>query len=145
MASKFESGPLACLLTVLALGAASSSAVAQSREFQRGYEAGFRDGVASIQGGAGRPAGPGRPGWQSGRLVVLDAAFGLRGGPTCDARGTVQNIVDGRGANEVFASTRLCGDPAPNRPKQLMVTYRCDNRPPVRVVANEGQWLRLPC
>ena len=41
------------LLAVLAMGAAASSASAQSREFMRGYEQGFRDGVASVQGGAG--------------------------------------------------------------------------------------------
>lgn len=139
------------LLAALAMGAAASSASAQSREFMRGYEQGFRDGVASVQGGAGHPPGgppffpPASPGWRPGRLVILEAWFGLRHGPSCDARPTVQAIVDGRGVNEVYASTRLCGDPAPNRPKQLTVTFSCDNRPAMSRTVNEGQFLRFPC
>ena len=138
--------PLFALLAALALSAAGTSASAQSREFMRGYEQGFRDGVASVQGGAGRPPGmPVHPGWRPGRLVIEEARFGLFNGPSCDARRTVQNIVDGRGVNEVYASTRLCGDPAPNRPKQLTVTFRCDNRPALRRTVNEGQIMRFPC
>ena len=147
LASRF----LTMLLAALALSTAVSSASAQSREFMRGYELGFRDGVASVQGTPGRPPGgppffpPANPGWRPGRLVILDAWFGLRHGPSCDARHTIQAIVDGRGVNEVYASTRLCGDPAPNRPKQLTVTFSCDNRAAVSRTVNEGQFLRFPC
>ena len=146
MATSPVSRRLAGLLAALALSAAAAPALAQSREFIRGYEQGFLDGVASVQGGAGRPPGfPVQPGWRPGRLVILEAWFGLRNGPSCDARRTVQNIVDGRGVNEVYASTRLCGDPAPNRPKQLTVTFSCDNRPSMRLMVNEGQVMRFPC
>ncbi len=144
IATPFPSGHLIGLLSVLALTAASSPVLAQNRDFQRGYEAGFRDGVASIQG-TSRPSGPSRPSWQAGRLVILDASFGPRGGPSCDARRVVQNIVDGSRANEIFVSTWLCGDPAPHRNQQLLVAYRCDNRPPIRVSASVGSLLRLPC
>jgi hypothetical protein len=149
MMKKASTHLLIPLLAALALSAAASSASAQSREFMRGYEQGFRDGVASVQGGAGTGGPPffppANPGWRPGRLVILEAWFGLRHGPSCDARPTVQAIVNGRGVNEVYASTRLCGDPAPNRPKQLTVTFSCDNRPAVSRTVNEGQFLRFPC
>jgi len=151
MATRSAFRPLCALLAALALGAAATSVSAQSREFMRGYELGFRDGVASVQGAPGRPPSgppffpPANPGWRPGRLVILEAWFGLRNGPRCDARHTVQSIVDGRGVNEVYASTRLCGDPAPNRPKQLGVTFSCDNRPASRATVNEGQFMRFPC
>ena len=144
MAFKFASARVAGLVAVLALGAVSSTALAQSREWQRGYDQGFRDGVASVQGGGVPPFQPPPAGWQTGRLVIQEAVFGVRGG-TCDARPAVQSIVDRNGPNRVYASTQLCGDPAPNRPKTLWITYSCDNRRPVSVSAPEGRWLNLNC
>ena len=81
---------------------------------------------------------------QPGRLVIDDAQFGIRGA-TCDARWAVQSAVDRHGPNRIYASTQLCGDPAPNRAKTLWVTYRCENRRPVSVSAPEGRWLNLNC
>ena len=144
MARKITSLRLAGMNGVLALGAAASTVSAQSREWQRGYEQGFRDGVASVQGGAAPPMRPPPPGWQTGRLVIQDAQFGVRNN-TCNARPAVQSIVDRHGPNRVYASTQLCGDPAPNRPKTLWVTFSCDNRRPVSVSAPEGRWLNLDC
>ena len=127
---------------------ASTSAFAQSREWQRGYDAGFRDGFAAGQnaGSGGVPPFQPPPGNrpQPGRLVIDDAQFGIRGA-TCDARWAVQSAVDRHGPNRIYASTQLCGDPAPNRAKTLWVTYRCENRRPVSVSAPEGRWLNLNC
>ena len=144
MAFKFASARVAGLVAVLALGAVSSTAFAQSREWQRGYDQGFRDGVASVQGGGVPPFQPPPPGWQTGRLIIQEAVFGVRGG-TCDARPAVQSIVDRHGPNRVYASTQLCGDPAPNRAKTLWLTYSCDGRRPTSVSAPEGRWLNLSC
>ena len=144
MARKIATLRLVGLIGVLALGAASSTVSAQSREWQRGYEQGFRDGVASVQGGGIPPFQPPPAGWQSGRLIVQEASFGVRGS-TCDARPAVQSIVDRHGPNRVYASTQLCGDPAPNRAKTLWITYSCDGRRPTNVSAPEGRWLDMRC
>lgn len=131
-----------------ALTMASTSVFAQSRDWQRGYDAGFRDGFAAGQNAGSGGVPPFQPppagNWQQGRLVVEEALFGIRG-LTCDARWAVQSTVDRQGPNRIYASTQLCGDPAPNRAKTLWVTYRCDNRRPVSVSAPEGRWLNLNC
>ena len=136
---------LGCMGAVV-LTMASTSAFAQSREWQRGYDAGFRDGFAAGQnaGSGGVPPFQPPPGNrpQPGRLVIDDAQFGIRGA-TCDARWAVQSAVDRHGPNRIYASTQLCGDPAPNRAKTLWVTSRCENRRPVSVSAPEGRWLNL--
>ena len=115
---------LGCMGAVV-LTMASTSAFAQSREWQRGYDAGFRDGFAAGQnaGSGGVPPFQPPPGNrpQPGRLVIDDAQFGIRGA-TCDARWAVQSAVDRHGPNRIYASTQLCGDPAPNRAKTLWVT-----------------------
>ena len=138
---------LGCMGAVV-LTMASTSAFAQSREWQRGYDAGFRDGFAAGQnaGSGGVPPFQPPPGNrpQPRRLVIDDAQFGIRGA-TCDARWAVQSAVDRHGPNRIYASTQLCGDPAPNRAKTLWVTYRCENRRPVSVSAPEGRWLNLNC
>ena len=138
---------LGCMGAVV-LTMASTSAFAQSREWQRGYDAGFRDGFAAGQnaGSGGVPPFQPPPGNrpQPGRLVIDDAQFGIRGA-TCDARWAVQSAVDRHGPNRIYASTQLCGDPAPNRAKTLWVTYRCENRRPVSGSAPEGRWLNLNC
>ena len=138
---------LGCMGAVV-LTMASTSAFAQSREWQRGYDAGFRDGFAAGQnaGSGGVPPFQPPPGNrpQPGRLVIDDAQFGIRGA-TCDARWAVQSAVDRHGPNRIYASTQLCGDPAPNRAKTLWVTYRCENRRSVSVSAPEGRWLNLNC
>ena len=138
---------LGCMGAVV-LTMASTSAFAQSREWQRGYDAGFRDGFAAGQnaGSGGVPPFQPPPGNrpQPWRLVIDDAQFGIRGA-TCDARWAVQSAVDRHGPNLIYASTQLCGDPAPNRAKTLWVTYRCENRRPVSVSAPEGRWLNLNC
>jgi len=138
---------LGCMGAVV-LTMASTSAFAQSREWQRGYDAGFRDGFAAGQnaGSGGVPPFQPPPGNrpQPGRLVIDDAQFGVRGA-TCDARWAVHSAVDRHGPNRIYSSTQLCGDPAPNRAKTLWVTYRCENRRPVSVSAPEGRWLNLNC
>ena len=138
---------LGCMGAVV-LTMASTSAFAQSREWQRGYDAGFRDGFAAGQnaGSGGVPPFQPPPGNrpQPGRLVIDDEQFGIRGA-TCDARWAVQSAVDRHGPNRIYASNQLCGDPAPNRAKTLWVTYRCENRRPVSVSAPEGRWLNLNC
>jgi hypothetical protein len=125
------------LAAALALTAAATSAFAQNgdrRSFDAGYEAGQRD----AQGDRDGPRGPR---WD--RVHILEAEYGARG-RMCDARRSVQrDVVRNRGAIQV--DNGLCGDPAGGIPKRLRVVYRCHDTAPARVVAREGETLRLTC
>jgi len=120
------------IATVLALGAASTAAFAQSADYRRGYE----DGYAAAREGRG-------PGRDRGGLHIEEANYGVRGS-TCNARRSVREQVE-RNRGAVVANDRLCGDSAPGKVKRLQVVYRCDDSDPLRVVARQGETLRLSC
>lgn len=131
-------------LAFVAIGAASLPVLAQSTEYRRGYDDGYRAGNAAAAQGAMRPS-YGNQDQQGGRRVnVLKAVYG-RGNAACDVRDVVQDIVDRQGPNRFEASNELCGDPAPNQTKVLDVTYQCGGNRPMRVVTEEGQVVRLNC
>ncbi|QOL50295.1 hypothetical protein [Massilia litorea] len=119
---------------VLALTAASTSAFAQSADYRRGYE----DGYAAAR----EERGPG-PGQDRGGLRIEEANYGVRG-MTCNARRSVRDQVE-RNNGRVVANDQLCGDSAPGKVKRLQVTYRCDDSEAMRVVARQGDTLRLSC
>lgn len=146
--------PALKLIAAATLCAASVSVWAQSPEYRRGYDDGFRAGQQSQQQPGGYPQG-GYPqggfppsGFDRGnrgpRIEILDARYG-RGNRACDARGSVQAIVDQQGGAPFEVNNNLCGDPAPNQPKALDVTYRCGGSGPVRVSASETQGMRIAC
>jgi hypothetical protein len=127
--------PALRLAAIVALTVASASTFAQSAEYRRGYEDGFAAGQRASHDDRG-----GRPG---GRIYIEDAEYGARGA-TCDARRSVWAEIQHNNGN-VRAGTQLCGDPAHGEQKRLRVVYRCDDSEAVRVVAREGEVLRLSC
>ncbi len=124
------------LLCIGAIAAASAPAFAQSREFQRGYDQGYRDGIEAAQN-----QGPDRRG---SRIRLERAVYGFRG-EVCDATEAVRNVAGGRRNVVITANNDLCGDSAPNRPKTLNVTYRCTDEAVRRVSVREGQSVTLSC
>ena len=126
------------LAGIAMLTTVSFSAAAQSQEYRRGYDQGYRDGMAAARGGQDGDHG-GRD-----RIEIERAEYGARGA-FCDARPAVRQAL-GRGRNfSVTASNQLCGDPAPNARKRLSVTYRCGNGDVLRSQADEGNALTLSC
>ncbi|MFL6710901.1 MAG: hypothetical protein ACJ8HI_22095 [Massilia sp.] len=125
------------------LAAVSVSAMAQSQEYRRGYEQGFRDGQAQAQGGP-RGGGYHDGGPRQPRIEIEKADYGIRDA-YCDARPAVRQAT-ARGSNfSVTASNNLCGDPAPRSRKRLTVVYRCGDSNVMRAQADEGDALTLNC
>lgn len=141
---KFAKPTLMRIAAALALTAAATSSFAQSQEARRGFDAGYEAGQRDAQydrGDRGDRGGPRGPRWD--RVRILEAEYGARG-RMCDARRAVQrDVVRNRGAIQV--DNGLCGDPAGGVPKRLRVVYRCHDTAPGRVVAREGETLRLTC
>ncbi|MES2535897.1 MAG: hypothetical protein V4632_08500 [Pseudomonadota bacterium] len=137
-----------CLLSFAVLGAMSASAFSQSAEFGRGYEQGYRDGYAAQQQGSryeqDKKYQRGGQGQRGGRLVILEAFYGLQGA-TCDAREAMQRNAESQRQLNVTVNNQLCGDPAVGRTKQFFVTYQCGNNRAQRQVKNEGDTLSLSC
>lgn len=134
---------LMCALAFIGLGVVSGAASAQSAEYRRGYDQGYREGMAAAQTRDGRDArqdyGRGR-----GRIQIVEAMWGVRDA-SCDAREAVRQIA-GRYSNpSVTANNQLCGDPAPRARKRLTVTYRCGDSQLMRAQADEGDSLTLNC
>ena len=130
------------LLCIAALAAASVPAMAQSREFQRGYDQGYRDGVESARNPAPAPDAEDR---RPGRIRVERAEYGFRT-EVCDATDAVRQSATGRRSLEVLANNQLCGDSAPNRAKTLTVSYRCGwDGAMQRASVREGTAMRLAC
>ncbi|WP_323140318.1 hypothetical protein [Massilia phyllosphaerae] len=135
---KFAKPTIMRIAAALALTAAATSSFAQSQEARRGFDAGYEAGQRDAQYDRGGPRGPR---WD--RVRILEAEYGARG-RMCDARRAVQrDVVRNRGAIQV--DNGLCGDPAGGIPKRLRVVYRCHDTAPGRVVAREGETLRLTC
>ncbi len=124
-------------IVLLACGLASATAGAQSEEYRRGYDQGYRDGAeAQNHADHGGPAG---------RIIIEEAHYGVRGGGFCDARGAVQQLVGWRRHADVPAGNNLCGDPAYGMPKFLFVRYRCGDSQAARAEAPENAILQLSC
>lgn len=124
------------IAAVLALTAASTSALAQSAEYRRGYDDGYAAGLRDAREGGGR--GHGR-----GGLVIEEATYGVRGA-MCDARRAVRQEAE-RNGGLVVAGNHLCGDPRRNTEKRLTIVYRCGNERPVQIVGRENETMRLSC
>ncbi|MFC3109382.1 hypothetical protein ACFQAT_11690 [Undibacterium arcticum] len=134
---KFSSKGILYALGFITLSAMSVTAFAQSREYQRGYDQGYRDG-SEAQSSQDQQRGP------VGRIIIEKANYGIREA-SCDARDTVQRAVGRRRNLSIAANNELCGDPAPNRPKQLYVEYRCGDGPALRARTREGGTVTLTC
>ena len=134
---RFASKGILCALGFITLSAMSASAFAQSREYQRGYDQGYRDG-SEAQSSQDQQGGP------RGRIVIERANYGTREA-SCDARDTLQNAIGRRRNVSIVANNDLCGDPAPSRVKQLDVEYRCGDGPVLRARTREGGSVTLNC
>ena len=113
----FASKGILCAVGFIALGAASVSVFAQSAEYRRGYDQGYRDGIEA-QSREDEQGGPGP------RIHIEEAQYGVRDA-SCDIRDLVQQAVGRRSSFPIVANNELCGDPAPNVRKRLRITYRC--------------------
>lgn len=134
---KFISKGVLCVLGLITVGAMSTSAIAQSAEYRRGYDQGYRDGIDAQD----------RPGQQEGaaaRIIIEQARYGTRDA-ACDIREKVQQAVGRQRNISITANNSLCDDPAPNRVKQLVIRYHCDDGPTLRVQAREGSTATLSC
>lgn len=121
--------------------AASTAAMAQSQEFRRGYDQGYRDGMAAAQGGGRDWRGNDQGRW---RMEIERAEYGVREG-FCDARPAVMQAL-AHGSNfSITVGNQLCGDPAPHKRKRLTVMYRCGDGEVRRGQADEGGALTLSC
>ena len=137
MNTKLVSKGILCALGFIALGTLSAAASAQSMEYRRGYDQGYRDG-AEAQSQQGQQNGP------PGRIIIDDATYGTRSA-SCNARDIVQQAVGRRRNISIVANNDLCGDPAPKQQKQLVVTYRCGDGPVLRAQARESSSVTLNC
>ncbi|WLI90952.1 hypothetical protein Q4S45_07495 [Massilia sp. R2A-15] len=138
MNTQFAGKRLMCALAFIGLGVVSGAASAQSQEYRRGYDQGYRDGMAAAQSRGGQEYG-GR-----GRIHIAEALYGVRDA-SCDAREAVRQMI-GRYPNPtITAGNQLCGDPARGARKRLTVTYRCGDSALMRAQADEGDSITLNC
>jgi hypothetical protein len=124
------------LLILAALGAASASTFAQSPEYRRGYDQGYRDGLAAQEREGVRR--------DPERVIILSAQWGTRE-RSCDARDALKQLVGWRRHLDVVANNDLCGDPDQGRHKRLVVEYRCGDGPSQRTEARETNTLSISC
>ncbi|MBC7502378.1 MAG: hypothetical protein H7315_18055 [Herminiimonas sp.] len=145
MSKTFFTLPLSAkaALYVLAVSggcAFAGSAMAQSMEYQRGYDAGYRDGAqAQAQADSN-----GRGYDSAGRIEIEQAIYGTRD-RSCDATQAVQAAIGRRAQVTLIADNRLCGDPAENQVKRLSIRYHCSNEASQRVRAMEEETVSLSC
>ena len=133
--------PLKQTVSVLVLATVSllaGPASAQSADYRRGYDQGYRDAVEASKA-RHEPSEPMR-----GFIRVLDAKYGFRG-QVCDAHHAVEEIVGMRRHADVRANNDLCGDPASGQVKRLSIVYRCGDGPEQRVAGAEGTMVALSC
>jgi hypothetical protein len=133
--------PLKQVVSVLAfatLGMLAGSAAAQSADYRRGYDQGYRDAIEASR----EHRGPSEP--VRGFIRVLDAKYGFRG-DVCDARHAIEEIVGMRRHVDIRVNNDLCGDPASGRIKRLTIVYRCGDGPEQRVAGAENTQLAMSC
>lgn len=126
-----------CVIGFMTLSMVSTFANAQSAEYRRGYDQGYRDGLEA-QGRQQHHGGSRLP------IEVEDAQYGVRGA-SCDARAQLQQAVGWRRHVSVAVNNNLCGDPVPGVQKRLRITYRCDNGEVFEVRGAEGSVVTLYC
>ena len=131
-------------MAAIALLAPLGAAQAQSAEYRRGYDDGYRAGMEESRGGNMRNPDARESGGGRRRIIIEDAAYGDRDG-VCDALPAVQAMVERQREPLVRADNRLCGDPAPRRAKTLEITYRCGNGPMLRTSLREDTQAVLTC
>jgi hypothetical protein len=127
-------------VAAIALAAPLTAVHAQSAEYRRGYDEGYRAGMDAARGGEGRGEGGGG----RRRIIIEDAVYGDRDG-ACDARPAVQTMVDRQRDPLIRADNRLCGDPARGRAKSLEITYRCGDGRMLRTSIREDTQAVLIC
>ncbi|MBV8665249.1 MAG: hypothetical protein JO269_02085 [Burkholderiaceae bacterium] len=126
---------VAASLTMTLLAVFSTQACAQSEEYRRGYDQGYRDGAEAA---SQHDRGP--------RIVIEEAHYGSReGGGFCEARESIQREVGWRRHADIHVGNELCGDPAQGFHKHLEVRYRCSDSQPARAEAPEDSVLDLHC
>jgi len=125
------------VLVLATLGMTAGSAFSQSMEYRRGYDQGYRDGAEATTAQAQQAT-------RMGRITIVDAQYGNREA-RCDAGPGIQQIASRRRYIDVTVDNNLCGDPVPNRPKRLSVTFRCGDGPEQRVGGPEGRVLAISC
>lgn len=137
MDQKFTNKGVLSALGFIVLGAMSASAFAQSAEYRRGYDQGYRDGseAQSLED---------QEGGRTGRIRIEEASYGIREA-SCDIREQLQQAVGRRRNISIVANNELCGDPAPNRVKRLEIRYRCGDEQELRAQAREGGTVTLNC
>jgi hypothetical protein len=92
--------------------------------------------------GGGHPGGPGSG--NNGRLQILSAKYGA-GRQQVDVTGRLQSLVNnGRLNVQVNNGSLGVGDPAPNTPKNLFVSYSVGNGQRQTRTVQEGSYLTLP-
>lgn len=121
-----------------ALGAMSAVACAQSAEYRRGYDQGYRDGMEA-QSHTDQSGGP------VGRIIIEEANYGSRDGGFCHPRDVIQRVAGWRRHIEITANNELCGDPAQGRQKHLEIRYRCGDGPSARAEAPENGMISISC
>ena len=136
MAFAIQSKQILCALLLAAATAASGSAWAQSAEYRRGYDQGYRDG-AEAQSHADHG--------DAGRIIIEEAHYGARDAGFCDARESIQRSIGWRRHADVLVNNELCGDPAHGVHKHLEIRYRCGHSQPVRTEAPEDAIIALSC
>lgn len=115
-------------------------ALAQSDEYRRGYDRGYRDGAYSARNGAGD-----RGNWhRRGGLEIESASYGSHG-RRCDLRDSLRAQWRNDPVMTIKVDNRLCGDPAPGERKQLIVHYRCHGGPVQQENVREGRVMNLNC
>lgn len=147
MYKQLKAAPLRRLFPALAIAlllAPPGAAQAQSAEYRRGYDDGYRAGMDAARGGNMGGPGMAEPGGGRRRIIIEDAVYGDREG-VCDARPAVQAMVERQRDPVVRADNRLCGDPAPRRAKTLEITYRCGNGRMLRTALREDTQAVLSC
>lgn len=137
MNTEFFRKSAVCALGFITLGALSASAFAQSNEYRRGYDQGYRDGIEA-QAQQGQPGGP------PGRIIIDDATYGTRDA-ACNVRDVIQQAVGRRRNISITANNELCGDPAPKQRKWLDIRYRCGDGPVANARTREGGTVTLNC
>ena len=138
MNSSYSLKQVVSVLAFATLGVLAGSALAQTADYRRGYDQGYRDAMEASREHRG-PSEQAR-----GRMIVLDAKYGLRG-DVCDALHAVQEIIGMRRHADVRANNDLCGDPASGRIKRLTIVYRCGEGPEQRAAGAEGTVVSMGC